>query len=208
MKKQNKKKVDKKQQNISVSKNNKYKIILRNYFKRIIDAIRSKLGLISIIAVFGLIIAVYYILLITGITTELLNTSTKINAQTTGIILKIFGKDAIINGNIISMPGNSLQIGIGCDGSEILMLFIAAVIVFPVKFRYRIIGAVLGSIILFFLNQIRIFVLFMINQYSPSDLLTYHDVILPIFFIFATIILWVLWIKWAIRNLKKEKSLA
>jgi exosortase/archaeosortase family protein len=68
----------------------------------------------------------------------------------------------------ISSNRFSIRIDWGCDGSEPLALFVAAVLAFPAPFRRKIPGILLGTAILAVANLARVVSLFLAGFISPT----------------------------------------
>jgi exosortase/archaeosortase family protein len=99
---------------------------------------------------------------------------------------------AIANGQFLTAPGGGLQVVSACVGSEVYFMLTAALIVFPLRWRARIVGIALGLIFVFALNQARMLALFYAYR-SNLILFDYlHGIFLPILLILLTC-LFVLW---------------
>lgn len=102
-------------------------------------------------------------------------------------------------GGTISSARFSIGINYGCDASEPLALFVAAVLAFPAPFRRKIPGILLGAVILAALNLARIVSLFLAGVYFPNAFEWLHVEAWPAIFIMLAIVLWAIWIQWAMK---------
>jgi len=77
----------------------------------------------------------------------------------------------------ISTPGIDMQILRGCDGMEAWLLLTSALLVFPMPWRHRGIGIILGTVVIFVFNLIRITSLFHVVLRRPAWFDVAHGVI-------------------------------
>lgn len=106
----------------------------------------------------------------------------------------------IFEGNTITFKHFRVNVNAGCDGLEIIVLFIIAVITFPVGFLKKIPAIFIGSIVLFLINLLRILALFYIGYNYNDKLDLFHNDIFPLIIIIFEFLLWIFWIKWASRK--------
>ena len=128
-----------------------------------------------------------------------------IQARIASSLLNIFGYKTQVNGDIISGRGQSVSISKGCDGLEPIALFVGAILVFPMSFRFKWPGVLVGLAGLFLLNNLRIFGLYLAGIHVPKWFDVFHLHGGFVIFTVATIIIWFIWAGWALR---KQKALA
>jgi exosortase family protein XrtM len=97
-------------------------------------------------------------------------------------------------------PKVRLSVLNGCEGTESILLFAAAVLAFPAPWRKKPAGLLLGLIWVFLLNQARIVSLFFILRHRPQWFEAMHGTIAPIFIIIAGGIVFSFWLNWASRE--------
>ncbi len=170
------------------------------------DKKKSKILLIKFLAGFVAIVSTYYILLKTGLSEGFLESFSSFNAWLSVIVLNVFGEDAVQSGIMLSSPRFMLTIGVGCEGSEPLVLFLAALIAFPLAWKFKWQGIVAGSLILIVLNVLRIVALYYIGIHWHSMFEQFHTEIFPIIFIIFAMITWLIWINWAFNKSKLDKT--
>ena len=125
-----------------------------------------------------------------------------VNAQVSSFILNLFGmKTMTINGTIVASRF-SVSIARGCDAMEAMALFGSALLAFPAKWKFKLIGFFTGIAILIALNILRIISLFLTGLYFPSVFEFMHVEVWQALFIIFALGLWIFWIKWT----KKEIS--
>ena len=135
-------------------------------------------------------------------------------ANITSFFLNLFGADTVSNGTVISSATTDSSINIkgGCDGLEATALLLCAVSVFPIAFKYKVPGLLMGFLGLFALNIFRLVGLFYAKTYasqSTFDLL--HEQGGFVIFTALSIVIWMIWANWAMKKASSdytEKSVA
>jgi len=125
-----------------------------------------------------------------------------VNARVSSFILNLFGMGTAPAGGVIASTQYSVSIARGCDAMEAMALFGSALLAFPAKWKFKLIGFFAGIAILFFLNIVRIVSLFLTGVYFPSVFEFMHVEVWQALFIIFALGLWIFWIKWT----KKERS--
>lgn len=80
----------------------------------------------------------------------------------------------------LAAPGGGLFVRRGCEGSELLLLWTAAMLVAPIRSHWRLPLLVAGLPLLFLLNQARVVGLFFLHRRQPAWFDLAHDVLLPL----------------------------
>jgi exosortase family protein XrtM len=84
-------------------------------------------------------------------------------------------------GRTLASPGGSgLRVTRGCEGIEMFLLLIAAIIAFPASPARRLKGLLLGSLLAYALSITRLMLLHYILRYSPTLWESLHGLILPL----------------------------
>ncbi len=130
---------------------------------------------------FSIIILGYYSLSAFSFFTDLLLELAELGAITSSALLNIFGEESNHYANTLFTATNSLKVSVGCDGSEPIVYLLAGIIAYPAFLKYKIIGFVIGAIVLFFVNVARIISLFYINGYYQEYFNIVHNEAMPFF---------------------------
>jgi len=117
-------------------------------------------------------------------------------AEISGAFLALFNNDVGVSGTRISNNLFAVEVAQGCDAIQVCSLLASAVIAFPVSFKRKLRGLVLGILWLQFLNLMRIITLFWIGAYFTSVFRTAHETVWPGILITITVASWVLWVRW------------
>ena len=150
--------------------------------------------LASFFGIFLGIIGLYYATVL-YMNEELFEPYINFNAFLSGKLISLFAGNVNITGNIISTKDITIILSFGCEGSEALVIFLAGVLGFPSPWKYKLKGVLIGGSILYFLNLIRILILYLIGKMDFSVFDLFHNEILPVVFIILSIITWAIWLR-------------
>lgn len=96
--------------------------------------------------------------------------------------------------NRLSSPRAALDIVRGCDGSGVLFLVAAAVLAFPAGWRARISGVLLGALLVYGLNLVRLGGLYFIAAYHKSWFQPLHTYFIPTLLIVLVALFYLRWL--------------
>lgn len=96
-------------------------------------------------------------------------------------------------GHRIVSPHGSLSVLNGCEGTETLFLLLAAIAAFKAPWRHKLKGAVIGTFIIYGLNQIRIVALFFAAQQDRKWFDMLHGTIAPTLIIVLSVLFFLWW---------------
>lgn len=99
--------------------------------------------------------------------------------------------------NRLGSPRAALEIVRGCDGSGVLFLVCAAVLSFPASWRARLAGVLLGAVLVYGLNLLRLTGLYFVAAYRPPWFLPLHTYFVPTLLIVAMALYYLAWLGWA-----------
>jgi len=83
-------------------------------------------------------------------------------------------------GRTIASSSGSLRVTRGCEGIEMFLLLIAAVLAFPTTLKRRAQGLLFGSVLAYILSVSRLMILHYVLRYSPGLWGALHGLILPL----------------------------
>lgn len=126
---------------------------------------------------------------------------TKLVAQNTEQLLKLFHADVVLEENksdgYIKLIYNQKYIARlveGCNAISVIILFISFVVSFSGKLKPTLLFIVGGSLGVYFLNVIRISLLCVLLYFFPAQESLLHGVFFPLFIYGVVFILWVIWV--------------
>ncbi len=114
-------------------------------------------------------------------------------AKVAGRILQGLGEKVTIQGCLLASPRFAVTIFNGCNGLITTLIFLSAVLAFPVGWRPKLIGVVGGIVAIQVINMIRIVSLYYIGAFFPSWFNNAHVVVWQSIVILAGVALWVFW---------------
>lgn len=128
-----------------------------------------------------------------------------VQAAAGGALLNLFGHSVSVANEVISGSGATVKIAGGCDGLEATALFLAAILVFPLPFKFKWPGLLVGFIVLTLINILRIAGLYLTQKYWPEAFDFMHIQGGLYLYSIITILLMLIWADWALKNYKKER---
>ena len=161
---------------------------------------RAKNPVLRFVIVFGLLLGLFYAVMDSiSFDRTVFPPYLGFSARTASRVCNWFGQGTRVAEETILSARFCLQIQRGCDAIEPSALFVAAVLAFPASFRRKIPGVLLGTVILVVVNLARIVSLFLVGVYFPNAFERMHLEVWQIMFILLAIVLWAVWIQWAMR---------
>lgn len=111
------------------------------------------------------------------------------------LIQWIAPQDGVLaRGHRLGWPGGGLSLYNGCDGVEAMKLLIAAFVAVAGPWRARLLGAALGLLLIYVLNQARIVGLYFAARYDRGWFEQLHGMIGPLIIIALTTLFFAWWI--------------
>lgn len=195
-----------KKKNSQGKKSNKKKSTSPSFFKKYWQ---EKSPVFKFMAGFAAVIIVFYALYYSSwFETNLKAPILAVQAMAGGALLNLFGYSVSVANEVISGSGATVKIAGGCDGLEATALFLAAILVFPLPFKFKWPGLLAGFIVLSLLNVFRIAGLFLTQKYWPEAFDFMHIQGGLYLYAIITILLMLIWADWALKNYKKERVAA
>ncbi len=138
--------------------------------------------------------------LLYGLDRQVVDPFTRWIAQLTRLILTLFGSEARAAGNVVGTPTFSVAIQNNCNAIYETAMFAAAVLAYPATWRQRAWGILLGSIILYVVNLLRVLSLIYIGSSFPRYFDASHVYVWQSLFIVFALGLWLAWAGRLARN--------
>lgn len=195
-KKENKKKSSKRKPN--PPKKSAFKSFVKKYWEEKSPVFKFILGFL------GCIVAFYILYYSPWFESSVKNPVLAVQAIAGGGLLNLFGYGVSVADSVISGSGATVKIAGGCDGLEATALFMAAILVFPLPFKFKWPGLLAGFLVLSVLNIIRIAGLYLTQKYWPEAFDFMHVQGGLYLYAIVTILLMLIWADWALKNYKKE----
>ena len=93
----------------------------------------------------------------------------------------------------------------GCNGASIIILFLSFIIAFSGELKTTLLYGLVGSVILYVFNLIRIVILSLGLYHYPLQRGILHSVIFPLLIYGAVFLLWMVWVNRFSKNKKKHE---
>jgi exosortase H (IPTLxxWG-CTERM-specific) len=146
--------------------------------------------------IFALMIALFTtLLLVLNLYTGFDNWLNAFTAQMLAGALWLLGAGGQAVGTIVTSKVFSAEIITECTAIFPLMIFLAAVIAYPSRWKQKLWGIVLGVPAILFMNLIRLVSLFYIGYWFPSVFETAHLLVWQSLIIFFAVLFWLVWVE-------------
>jgi len=162
---------------------------LHNFWQRNGVILRAWLVFAAMIALFTTL------LLILNLYT---NFDSWLNGATAAMLagaLWLLGAEGQSVGTIVTSKVFSAEIITECTAIFPIMIFLAAVIAYPSRWKPKLWGIVLGVPAILFVNLIRLVSLFYIGYWFPSIFETAHLLVWQSLIIFFAVLFWLIWVE-------------
>jgi exosortase H (IPTLxxWG-CTERM-specific) len=114
-------------------------------------------------------------------------------AKVSGSILQAMGENVRVAGTTITSSRFGVNINNGCNGVEAMLILLASIVAFPASMKARVVGLLLGAVVVQVLNFIRIITLYLLGAYQPRLFDLFHTAIWQIVIILAAIGFFLVW---------------
>jgi exosortase H (IPTLxxWG-CTERM-specific) len=114
-------------------------------------------------------------------------------AKVSGSILQTMGENVRVAGTTIASPRFGVNINNGCNGVEAMLILLASIVAFPASMKARVVGLLLGAVVVQVLNFIRIITLYLLGAYQPRLFDLFHTAVWQIVIILAAIGFFLVW---------------
>jgi len=104
------------------------------------------------------------------------------------------GEKSFSRGNMIGSGSFTIRIAQGCEGIEGILLITAALCAFNIRIREKIGGILVGSVVLYMANLVRVVVLYYTLKYRSDLFDLAHVYVGQTFIIFVGILFFMAWI--------------
>ena len=105
---------------------------------------------------------------------------------------------AVAEKNSVKSPRAQLDIVRGCDGSGVLFIVAAATLAFATSVKRKLVGLLLGIVLVYVINQIRIVGLYFVVANRVEWFPFLHTYVAPTFIIVLVCLYFAWWTKWAV----------
>ena len=111
------------------------------------------------------------------VTAPFLNGVMNVQAGSRLIQLLTPGQKVRGHGDRISSATTSIQVSQGCEGVDVMLMFVAAVVAMPLGWRRKLVAAAGGVAVLYVVNLVRLAGLFYCLEYAPERFEAMHVIV-------------------------------
>jgi exosortase family protein XrtM len=122
------------------------------------------------------------------------------DARLASKVLNWMGQQTHNTGDTIVSSRFAVTVLSECSANEFVVFLWAGLLAFPATLRRKIVGLVLGTLGIFFVNLGRIVTLFLVGAYRPRFFATVHEELWPGILIIVMILFVAGWASWATRK--------
>lgn len=99
---------------------------------------------------------------------------TELNAKGSARLASLIGLRAAADGTILRAEAAGIDVRQGCNGFHALLIFACAVLACPVSLPRRLLGLLLGTVVILGCNLVRLVNLLAVAKYAPGHLELFH----------------------------------
>ena len=125
---------------------------------------------------------------------------TRLVVSLAALALKPFGVVTGKEGSIIHLKGISLNVLFGCNGLEAFFIYTAAVLAFRAPWRTKLLGIILGFLVLQVLNILRIAALGLVGIYLRTYFYYFHLYVAQGIMVVLALALFLIYMTYALRQ--------
>jgi exosortase/archaeosortase family protein len=103
---------------------------------------------------------------------------------------------AVAAGPRVLASGGGINVRSGCEGTEVAIPLVAALVAFPFTRRMRVIGVAAALVWVFLLNQARLLILFYSFRHDSTWFGYLHGLITPLVLVVSTVVFFGLLLQW------------
>lgn len=115
-------------------------------------------------------------------------------ARLTALSLSLLGESARADGRYVQSSLLSIEIIRECTGVYPILIYVSAVLAYPVRWRYRLAGLAAGIPCLVLVNVVRLTSLCYIGRWWPDRFEAIHMLVWQSLIIFFTVLTWLVWV--------------
>jgi exosortase/archaeosortase family protein len=113
----------------------------------------------------------------------------------------VFNDPSIVaDGSHLRSGDVALNVLFGCEGTDVLLVLMAALLVTPVRWSDRFAGLLGGTAFVFVVNQLRLFALFLALKSQREWFGALHGLILPLLVVAMVTAFYLMWLRWTQRS--------
>ena len=121
-------------------------------------------------------------------------------AHLTSAVADLLGMETKVHGSTLSMATMDFEVIAECTGVFAMMIYAAAVVAYPARWKERVLGLVVGIPIIFGVNVARMVALVYVALYHENSFEYVHSYLWQGTFVIFVILVWFLWIRRVVHS--------
>jgi exosortase/archaeosortase family protein len=118
-----------------------------------------------------------------------------------GACMRAVGIKATVEGNVILLPSRSLSVDPQCTAVDLLAVYTALVLAYPLRWKMRLLALVLGAVVLQVANIARLVgVAWASEVLVGRSFYVVHDYLFEFGMVFVVLMMWAAWLSFAQRS--------
>ncbi|MBI4775330.1 MAG: archaeosortase/exosortase family protein [Deltaproteobacteria bacterium] len=162
----------------------------------------DKKGSLRFCLLFAVLVSVFYSLTSLQVVISHVDITTPVTSaviKTTRLLVDLLGAPVRLENADLVTPGMRLRISDDCNGMIAFIIYMSAVLAFPSRWRDKGIGILMGAVLIWTLNILRILILVYVALYFPQFFFETHIYVAQSVVIAAGVVLWFFWAQSALR---------
>lgn len=143
----------------------------------------------------GIAVVAYTLVYLPPIRSHVIGPFTIAITQLSGGLIKLFGGEVWIAGNMLSIPGFSVEVLDLCNGVEATLLLWSAVLAFRAPLAYKLKGLLVGTLTVHSLNIVRIISLLYLGAYNQALFHWVHSYLWDALIMLDILIVFIVWLR-------------
>jgi len=155
---------------------------------------------IRVVGTFVILIALFFSLLTYSPIVERIDIGERLaelSAWLSWLFLKgvgsVFGFPVFLEGRNIGSSGFAVEVSAACSGAVPTMIYLAAVFAYPTGLRAKLIGALLGIVVIHGVNLIRVVTLFLVGLFANQYFHDTHVYVAQAVVVCIAVATWLFW---------------
>lgn len=117
-----------------------------------------------------------------------------------GHLIRLFGGEVWMSGNLLSIPGFTVQVLDMCNGVEATLILWCAILAFPAPLAYKLKGLLVGTLTVHVLNIGRIISLLYLGAWDQQWFHWFHVYIWDAVIMLDILVIFLVWLRWMPRQ--------
>jgi exosortase H (IPTLxxWG-CTERM-specific) len=140
-------------------------------------------------------LAAYTLVYLPPIRTHVIGPFTIAITHLSGELIRLFGGQVSIVGNVLTIPGFSVEVLDLCNGVEATLVLWSALLAFPSPWGYKFKGLLIGTLTVHSLNIVRIISLLYLGTYNQALFHWVHSYLWDALIMLDILIVFIVWLR-------------